>query len=63
MTTTSQDLLFVENFGLATWKKYFFPAGTTIEQVANEINYPPSKVKTAIRNRRSKFAEYDISWV
>jgi hypothetical protein len=50
---TKQDLLFTENFRCQVWKQYFFPAGTKIADIANQINYPKN---------RSRFCEFDISW-
>jgi hypothetical protein len=60
---TNQDLLFTENFRCRVWKQYFFPAGSKIEDIADQINYPKNRLTTALKNRRPRFCEYDISWV
>jgi hypothetical protein len=59
---TKQDLLFTENFRCQVWKQYFFPAGTKIADIADQINYPKNRLATALKNNRSRFCEFDISY-
>ena len=59
---TSQDLLFTENFRHRVWKQYFFPAGTKIADIADQINYPKNRLATALKNHRPHFCEFEISW-
>ena len=59
---THQDLTFTENFRCRTWQRHHFPAYTRVADIAKQIGYSESKVKTAIQRRKHTLAEWDIVW-
>lgn len=60
---TQENLLFTENFRCRIWRQHFFPAYTRVSDIAKQLGYPEPRVQTAIRKRKHRIAQWEISRV